>query len=72
MTPVNHDYDDILRRALHVAADSIEPADDGLERIHRRMRKPWLARQGPPMTTDRGDPIRHIQTSPLLRHRLVH
>lgn len=45
MTPVDHDLDDILRRALHAAADSIEPADDALERIRHRMRKPWLARQ---------------------------
>jgi hypothetical protein len=45
MTPVNHDLDDILRRALHAAADSIEPADDALQRIRRRMREPWLTRQ---------------------------
>ena len=45
MTPVNHDFDDILRRALHAAADSLEPASDGLERISRRMSKPWLVRQ---------------------------
>lgn len=45
MTPVNHDFDDIMRRALHAAADSIEPANDGLERISRQMSKPWLVRQ---------------------------
>jgi hypothetical protein len=45
MTPVDHDLDDILRRALHAAADSIEPADDALQRIRYRMRKPWLSRQ---------------------------
>ncbi len=41
------DYDDILRRALRTAADGIEPAGDGLERIRARLTTPrplaaWL------------------------------
>jgi hypothetical protein len=34
---VNRDYDDILRRALHAAAESVEPSADGLERIRERL-----------------------------------
>lgn len=34
------DYDDILRRALRTAADSIEPSGDGLERIRARLTTP--------------------------------
>jgi hypothetical protein len=34
---INRDYDDILRRALHAAADSVEPSADGLERIRARL-----------------------------------
>jgi len=30
----------ILRRALHAAADAIEPRDDGLEHIRARLRRP--------------------------------
>lgn len=33
MTSPERDYDDILRRALRAAAESIEPAADGLDRI---------------------------------------
>ncbi len=58
MTPVNHDLDDILRRALHAAADSIEPADDALDRISHRMRKPWLSRQ---MSLVRNDCVDLVQ-----------
>jgi surface antigen len=32
--------EDLLRRALHAAADSVEPSDDGLERIRARLRAP--------------------------------
>src|SRR5258708_38177473 len=32
--------EEILRRALHAAADRIEPAPDGLERIRARLSKP--------------------------------
>lgn len=52
MTPVDHDFGDIVRQALRTAADSVEPADDGLDRIRDRMRKPWLVRQGPLMLND--------------------
>lgn len=60
MTPVDQDFGDILRRALHTAADSVEPADDGLDRIRGRMRQPWLVRQGPLMLNDCVDLIRLI------------
>ena len=33
-------YEDVLRRALHAAADGIEPAGDGLERIRARLTAP--------------------------------
>src|ERR1022692_1388340 len=36
----DRDYDEVLRRALHAAADSVEPADDGLQRIRSRLNKP--------------------------------
>ena len=49
MTPVNHDYDDILRRALHVAADSLQPSHHGLQPVHPRMRQPVLAPPGAPL-----------------------
>ena len=35
------DHEDLLRRALHAAADSVEPSDDGLERIRARLRAPY-------------------------------
>lgn len=34
------DFDDILRRALRVAAESVEPAGDGLDRIRQRISSP--------------------------------
>ena len=34
------DYEDLLRGALHAAADSAEPAGDGLERIRARLTTP--------------------------------
>jgi hypothetical protein len=42
MNTLNRDYDDVLRRALHAAAESIEPAPDGLERIRARLGTPPL------------------------------
>ena len=39
---VNRDYDELLRRALHAAADSVEPSADGLERIRERLGHPPL------------------------------
>jgi hypothetical protein len=40
MSQRDRDYDEILRRALHAAADSVEPAEDGLERIRARVTRP--------------------------------
>ena len=37
----------VLREALRAAAESVEPAGDGLERIRRRLGDPWLVRQVP-------------------------
>src|SRR5215813_2143448 len=34
------DYEELLRRALHSAADSVEPSKDGLERIRARLTAP--------------------------------
>lgn len=39
---MNTDYDDVLRRALHAAAESVEPTGDGLERIRARIGPPQL------------------------------
>lgn len=55
MTSVNRDFDDMLRRALHAAVDRVEPADDGLERIRRRLNEPWLGRQVSLMLTECAD-----------------
>lgn len=40
---MNGDYEDALRRALHAAADSVEPSADGLERIRERIHRPMLS-----------------------------
>jgi hypothetical protein len=55
MTPVNGDFDQMLRRALHAEMDSVEPAEDGLDRIRQRMRAPWLVRQTSLMLTECSD-----------------
>jgi len=60
MTPVNGDFDLMLRHALHAEVDSIEPAKDGLERIRRRTRAPWLVRQASLMLTECVDLARLI------------
>ena len=41
MSQHDRDFEDLLRRALHSAADSVEPAQDGLERIRTRLTKPY-------------------------------
>ena len=41
MSQRDRDYDEILRRALHAAANSVEPAEDGLERIRARLTTPY-------------------------------
>jgi hypothetical protein len=51
-TPAGGDFDDVLRQALHAAADAIEPADDGLTRIMRRLTTPWAVRQVALLVTD--------------------
>jgi len=40
MTQRDRDLDEILRRALHAAAGSVQPADDGLDRIQARLTTP--------------------------------
>jgi hypothetical protein len=52
MTPVNGDFDLMLRHALHAEVDSLEPAAGGLERIRQRTRAPWLVRQASLMLTE--------------------
>jgi hypothetical protein len=44
-TQVGRDLDHVLRQALHAVADAIEPADDGLTRIMRRLATPSAVRQ---------------------------
>src|SRR6266487_449431 len=63
--PRQRDLDDLLRRALHATADSIEPAADGLERILTRIAlrrqaatADWMA----PGPVVRGaSPLRHLR-----------
>ena len=51
-TQVRRDLDDVLRQALHAAADAIEPADDGLTRIMHRLTRPSAVRQVALLVTD--------------------
>ena len=60
MTPVNGDFDLMLRDALHAEVDSLEPAAGGLERIRQRTRAPWLLRQASLMLTECVDLARLI------------
>ena len=59
-TQVPLDLDDVLRRALHAMADAIEPADDGLIRIMRRLATPSAVRQVALLVTDCMDLARLI------------
>lgn len=43
MMQLEHEYDDVLRRVLHAAADLVEPSADGLERIRARLTTPQPA-----------------------------
>ena len=43
MNQPDFDHAELLRRALHAEADSIEPAEDGLERIRARLTVPHSA-----------------------------
>jgi hypothetical protein len=54
------DLDDVLRRALHAAADPIEPAGDGLTRIVNRLSTPSAMRQVILLVTDCVDLARLI------------
>jgi hypothetical protein len=60
MTPVNGNFDQMLRSALHTEVDSIEPADGGLDRIRGRTHAPWLVRQAALMLTECADLVRLI------------
>jgi hypothetical protein len=44
-TQARRDPDDVLRRALHAVVDPVQPADDGLIRILRRLTTPSPVRQ---------------------------
>jgi hypothetical protein len=46
------DLEDVLRRALHAAVDTIEPADDGLTRIMHRLTAPSAVRRAALLVTD--------------------
>jgi len=59
-TQVRRDLDDVLRQALHAAADAIEPADDGLTRIMHRLTTPSAVRQVALLVTDCMDLARLI------------
>ena len=58
--PARHDLDDVLRRALHAAADPVQPADDGLTRILHRLTTPTAVRQVTLLVTDCVDLARLI------------
>jgi hypothetical protein len=42
VTSPHYDYEHVLRRALHAAADSVDPSADGLDRIRERIGHPPL------------------------------
>src|SRR5215831_6184818 len=58
--PRDGDFEEVLRRALHSAADGIEPTADGLTQIFRRVATPWLVRQVWLLATDCVDLLRLI------------
>lgn len=60
VTPVDGEFEDAVRRALHAAAESVEPAQDGLSRIRQRLAAPWLVRQVSLLATDCADLARLI------------
>ena len=60
MTPVNGEFDQMLRRELYAAVESIEPGEGGLERIRQRTHAPWLVRQISLMLTECVDLARLI------------
>jgi hypothetical protein len=60
MTPVNGNFDEMLRSALHAEVDRLEPAEGGLELIRRRTHAPWPMRQASLMLTECADLVRLI------------
>ncbi len=58
--PGEGDVEEVLRRALHSAADGIEPTGDGLTQIFRRVATPWLVRRVSLLVTDCADLLRLI------------
>jgi hypothetical protein len=60
MTPVNRNFDEMLRGALHAEVDRLEPAEGGLELIRRRTHAPWPVRQASLMLTECADLVRLI------------
>jgi hypothetical protein len=59
-TEARRDLEDVLRWALHAVADAIEPADDGLTRIMRRLTTPSAVRKVTLLVTDCADLARLI------------
>ena len=59
-TQARRDLEDVLRRALHTAVDTIEPADDGLTRIMHRVSTAPVARRAVLLVTDCVDLARLI------------
>ena len=59
-TAAYRDLEDVLRWALHAVADAIEPADDGLTRIMRRLTTPSAVRKVALLVTDCADLARLI------------
>ena len=60
MTPVNGNFDQMLRSALHTEVDPVEPSEGGLDRIRLRTHAPWLVRQAALMLTECADLVRLI------------
>ena len=58
--PGEGDFEEVLRRALHSAANDLEPTGDGLTQIFRRVAAPWLVRQVWLLATDCVDLLRLI------------
>jgi len=59
-TQARRDLEDVLRRALHAAVDTIEPAEDGLTRIMHRLTTPAVVRRATLLVTDCVDLARLI------------
>jgi hypothetical protein len=55
-----HELDEILRRAMHAAVESVEPAGDGLQHIRRELTKPRLRLQIGLLLTESGDLVRLV------------